>query len=213
MHSLTDAPRPTHRITFSQEGVLIGAIELGADVETRLEDAVVAESVRAGVGIAEWGQIACYDVWFVAESDGEALPEGLREVATNRDGSLPNGAVAAIGTGKKVLAIDGPDLAVRTRVAAIKGWDGQDAGRLLSLLKDLKAEVEHTDEHIDLGNMLFSHQVPDDIAGFPVWAVDAKGRCIAGDAIDDFHVTTVEEVRDAIAEIRAHQVATHRAAG
>lgn len=65
----------------------------------------------------------------------------------------------------------------------IMTWDKQD----ITVLRDLIAQAgDHSeDQGIDLSDLPSAIPVPEQIAGYPVWAIDAQGHALVGVAVDE----------------------------
>jgi hypothetical protein len=80
-------------------------------------------------------------------------------------------------------------------------WDGADVRDLKRWIKELKEICEKIGLNIrDLLNFraLTAQPVPEELAKFPVYALDKQGYCLTGPAFD--MVMHIDEVREEIAE-------------
>jgi len=85
------------------------------------------------------------------------------------------------------------------KIYQIYKWDGADVRDLKSWIKDLKEICDKVGLNArDLLNFkkLTAQPVPDDIAKFPVYALDRQGYCLTGPEFDV--VMHIEEVREAM---------------
>jgi len=87
------------------------------------------------------------------------------------------------------------------KIYQIYKWDGADVRDLKSWIQDLKEICEKVGLNArDLLNFkkLTAQPVPEDIAKFPVYALDRQGYCLTGPGFDV--VMHVEEIREAMGE-------------
>ena len=87
------------------------------------------------------------------------------------------------------------------KIYQIFKWDGADVRDLKRWLKELRELLDKIGLNIrDLVNFkkLTSQPVPEDLAKFPVYALDRQGYCLIGAGYDE--VLHISEVRERIAE-------------
>lgn len=81
------------------------------------------------------------------------------------------------------LAVAEITLAPRDYAGEVAAWDKQD----ITVLRDIVAQVGDNPEElgIDMADLPSAIPVPDQIADYPVWAIDAMGQALVGAAADE----------------------------
>lgn len=93
------------------------------------------------------------------------------------------------------------DRAARIIAREIRAWDTEDIYRLVELLArldEIADRAERKAEDYVRMNSLPSAPIPEEVMGYPVWAVDKRGMALVGPGADE--VESVEEVRAACEE-------------
>ena len=93
------------------------------------------------------------------------------------------------------------DRAARIIAREIRAWDTEDISLLVDLLKKLDVIADRAgrkaEDYVRMDS-LPSAPIPEEVMGYPVWAVDKRGMALVGPGADE--VESVEEVRAACEE-------------
>jgi len=93
------------------------------------------------------------------------------------------------------------DRAARIIAREIRAWDTEDISQLVEMFTKLDEIADRADRKAEdyvRMNSLPSAPIPEEVVGYPVWAVDKRGMALVGPGADE--VESVEEVRAACEE-------------
>ena len=93
------------------------------------------------------------------------------------------------------------DRAARIIAREIRAWDTEDISQLVEMLTKLDEIADRADRKAEdyvRMDSLPSAPIPEEVVGYPVWAVDKRGMALVGPGADE--VESVEEVRAACEE-------------
>ncbi len=101
----------------------------------------------------------------------------------------------------RVAYLEVLDRAARIIAREIRAWDTEDISQLVEMLTKLDEIADRADRKAEdyvRMDSLPSAPIPEEVVGYPVWAVDKRGMALVGPGADE--VESVEEVRAACEE-------------
>ena len=86
---------------------------------------------------------------------------------------------------------------IQNKVNLIKSWDKKNIHELKTMLDELSELIEQletncgVEQYIDFSD-LPSEEFDNNLAGYPIWAMDKKGFCLVGTDLSD--IESIEEI-------------------
>ena len=112
-----------------------------------------------------------------------------------------DGALIALEGIDRAAYLEILNRAARIIAREIRAWDTEDISLLVDLLKKLDVIADRVgrkaEDYVRMDS-LPSAPIPEEVVGYPVWAVDKRGMALVGPGADE--VESVEEVRAACEE-------------
>jgi hypothetical protein len=112
-----------------------------------------------------------------------------------------DGALIALEGIDRTAYLEILDRAARIIAREIRAWDTEDISQMVEMLTKLDEIADRADRKAEdyvRMNSLPSAPIPEEVVGYPVWAVDQKGMALVGPEADE--IESIEVVRAACEE-------------